>query len=271
MGILKTLTINGVTYNVTPVVPASSVTLLASAWKGDGDKYSQVVTIPGVTSHTKVDLQPTSEQLIEFHYKVLAFVAENDGGEVTVFAIGDKPMGDHTIQITKTEVEGTGKIRGNTVGTTMPRPNWNQTDRTKADYILKKPENFDVYAAWFDCLEHYITEGSFDEMVSAFDSGKIVTLSTVNPIGGVSCYYCVNYTPGGFYEYDGDILKFQLAGDDWVECLIVESNGKITITGTDLTVMKNDINGVKKDLKDLDTALDAIIEIQNSLIGGDGV
>jgi hypothetical protein len=61
MGIMKTLTINGTKYNVTPVVPASSVTLLASAWVSDGNAYSQVVEIPGVTSHTKVDLQPTSE------------------------------------------------------------------------------------------------------------------------------------------------------------------------------------------------------------------
>ena len=126
----------------------------------------------------------------------------------------------------------------------------------------------EVYTKWVDVLDMYISESDFAEMVSAFESGKIVTICATNPIGGVSCYYCVNYTPGGFYEYDGDILKFQRADDDWVECLIVESNGKITITGTDLTVMKNDINGVKKDLKDLDTALDAIIEIQNSLIGG---
>ncbi len=32
------------------------------------------------------------------------------------------------------------KIRGNTVGTTMPRPDWNQTDPTKANYILNKPD-----------------------------------------------------------------------------------------------------------------------------------
>ena len=140
MGILKTLTINGTTYSVTPVVPASSVTLLASAWVGDGESYSQVVAIPEVTAHTKIDLQPTSDQLAEFHYKVLSFVAENNGGVVTVYAIGDKPTGDHTIQITKTEVQGTGKIRGNTVGTSMPRPDWNQTDPTKADYIKNKPD-----------------------------------------------------------------------------------------------------------------------------------
>lgn len=119
MAILKTLTVNGVAYSVTPVVPASSVTLLASAWKGDGNAYSQVVEIPGVTPNTKVDLQPTSDQLVEFHYKDLAFVAENDGGTVTIYTVGDKPVNDHTIQVTKTEVEGTGKIRGNTVGTTL--------------------------------------------------------------------------------------------------------------------------------------------------------
>ena len=144
MAILKTLTVNGVTYSVTPVVPASSVTLLASAWEGDGDSYSQMVEIPGVTTHTKVDLQPTSDQLVEFHNKVLGFVAENDGGRVTVYAIGDRPTDDHTIQITRTEVEGTGKIRGNTVGTTMPRPDWNQTDPKKADYIRNKPNPVEI-------------------------------------------------------------------------------------------------------------------------------
>lgn len=139
MGQMRTLTINGEKYDIVPVVPASSVTLLASAWVADGDKYSQVVEVSGVTAHTKVDLQPTAEQLEEFHYKVLAFVTENDGGKVTVYSIGDKPENDHTIQITKTEVEGVGKIRGNTVGTTMPKPDWNQTDPKQADYIHNKP------------------------------------------------------------------------------------------------------------------------------------
>ena len=32
------------------------------------------------------------------------------------------------------------KIRGNTVGTTMPRPDWNQTNPAKADYIKNKPD-----------------------------------------------------------------------------------------------------------------------------------
>ena len=145
MSVMKTLTINNTTYRLASIVPTLSVDLLASAWVKDGKAYSQVVTVTGVTPHSKVDLQPTPEQLEEFHYKILAFVAENNGGVVTIYSIGDKPTGDHTIQVTLTEVEGTGKIRGNTVGTTMPIPDWHQTDPTRADFIKNKERVADIY------------------------------------------------------------------------------------------------------------------------------
>ena len=32
------------------------------------------------------------------------------------------------------------KIRGNTVGTTTPRPDWDQANPNRADYILNKPD-----------------------------------------------------------------------------------------------------------------------------------
>lgn len=136
MNRLKTLTVNGKTYEVASVKPAASVTLRANSWSGSGTSYSQVVAISDVTSSTKVDLQPTATQLTEFHHAVLALTTENDGGTVTVYAIGDKPTKDYTIQITKTEVNGVGKIRGNTVGTSMPRTDFNQTDSSKADYLV---------------------------------------------------------------------------------------------------------------------------------------
>ena len=80
------------------------ITLLASAWVSEEDYYTQVVTIEGVTENTKVDLQPSAEQLAIFHDKDIAFVTENDGGEVTVFAIGEKPTQNYTIQATLKEV-----------------------------------------------------------------------------------------------------------------------------------------------------------------------
>lgn len=86
------------------VARLSNVTLLASAWTGADSLYSQVVTIGGVTKYSKVDLLPSVEQLAIFHNKDVAFVTENEDGVVTVFAIGDKPTLDYTMQVSITEV-----------------------------------------------------------------------------------------------------------------------------------------------------------------------
>lgn len=80
------------------------VELLAANWEGEANLYSQVVSIEGVTENSQVDLTPSVEQLVVFYEKDLTFVTENDGGIVTVYAIGQKPENDYTIQVTITEV-----------------------------------------------------------------------------------------------------------------------------------------------------------------------
>lgn len=82
----------------------ANVTLRASSWKGAASPYYQVVTIAGVTPLSQVDLTPSIEQLAIFHDKDLAFVTENEDGVVTVYALGDKPQNDYTMQVTITEV-----------------------------------------------------------------------------------------------------------------------------------------------------------------------
>ena len=83
----------------------STVDLIASKWVDrSGNLHSQVVTINGVTENSQVDLTPSVEQLVVFYEKDLTFVTENDGGNVTVYAIGQKPENDYTIQVTITEV-----------------------------------------------------------------------------------------------------------------------------------------------------------------------
>lgn len=82
----------------------SEVALLADAWVGTDSLYSQVVSIDGVTANSQVDLTPSVEQLAIFYEKDLTFVTENVGGVVTVYAIGQKPQNDYTIQVTITEV-----------------------------------------------------------------------------------------------------------------------------------------------------------------------
>lgn len=80
------------------------ISLLANAWVGDSSPYSQVVAVEGVTENSQVDLTPSVEQLAIFHNKDLAFVTENEDGVVTVYAIGQKPENDYSIQVTITEV-----------------------------------------------------------------------------------------------------------------------------------------------------------------------
>lgn len=83
----------------------ADVDLLAENWFGEASPYSQVVDIDGITENSQVDLTPSIEQLVIFHEKDLGFVTENDNGVVTVYAIGQKPENDYTIQVTITEVD----------------------------------------------------------------------------------------------------------------------------------------------------------------------
>ncbi len=87
-----------------PAARVAYVTLPASAWTGENRLYSQVVTIDGITQYSQVDLKPSADQLTLFHEKDLAFATENEYGVVTVYAIGDKPTNDYTMQVSITEV-----------------------------------------------------------------------------------------------------------------------------------------------------------------------
>lgn len=45
------------------------------------------------------------------------------------------------------------KVIGNTTATPNPKPDWNQTDSTKADYIKNKPETATAESAGFMSAE----------------------------------------------------------------------------------------------------------------------
>lgn len=100
----------------------NDVTLLADAWVSEEDKrHSQIVEVKNVTNKSQVDLTPDVQQLEVFYEKDLTFVTKNLSSVVTVYAVGQKPTNDYTIQVTLTEVDvpdGTA-IWGITVGTPM--------------------------------------------------------------------------------------------------------------------------------------------------------
>ena len=68
----------------------------------------QVVQNDAFTQYSKVDLQPTVEQLAIFYEKDISFVTANVAGTVTVYCIGVKPSQNYVMQATITEVERNG-------------------------------------------------------------------------------------------------------------------------------------------------------------------
>lgn len=82
----------------------TNITLLAANWVGDSNPWRQVVTVNGVTSNSRVDLRATALQIVELQDNDIAFIAENDDGVITVYALGSKPDVDYIIQAEITEV-----------------------------------------------------------------------------------------------------------------------------------------------------------------------
>lgn len=88
----------------------ASVHIDSTQWKqaedGEDDRYYQVVTVQNavVTQNSKIDLQPSSDDLSIFHEKDLAFVAENWDGQVRIYCIGQLPQNSYDIPATVTEV-----------------------------------------------------------------------------------------------------------------------------------------------------------------------
>ena len=82
----------------------STITMYIDAWEGFDSLYSQVVACNGVNANSKLDLQPTPNQIVELQDAEISLMATNNNGVVTVYAIGDKPTVDYTMDVLITEV-----------------------------------------------------------------------------------------------------------------------------------------------------------------------
>ena len=82
----------------------TEISLPASKWTGSGSLYSQVVSIPGITETSQVNLTPTVTQMATFYEKDISFTTLNEDGVVTVYVIGQKPVNDYVIPASIVEV-----------------------------------------------------------------------------------------------------------------------------------------------------------------------
>lgn len=122
---------------------SSKLTVIYAAvadWKGGTSPYSQTVQVDGISLNSKVDIQISPEMLGLLYNQDITFTVENRGGEVTVFAVGDKPAVDCEFQATVSEIVAIGDadgsvIRGNTIATNAPRTDLNQDDPSGADFL----------------------------------------------------------------------------------------------------------------------------------------
>lgn len=178
-----------------------------------------------------------------------------EAGSVKLYGVNSK--GEQQMQTAATGVyASTLAMRGTGGALEVGAPTKGSHAATK-DYVDAAMGNTkpDVYAAEYDFASGTLYS-NFSEMVAAFQAGKIVTLSTVYPMGEKDCYYCVRYDTEETSGYEGACMIFQRAGVGYTESLYVVSDGTMHSAITNLG--------------NIEAALDGIIEIQNSLIGGDG-
>lgn len=86
------------------IIKTTEVFIPANAWKGAESPYSQAVTVNAVSVNSIVNLQPNADQIVMLCTSGIALATENDNGNVTIHAFGNKPETDMLIQATVKEV-----------------------------------------------------------------------------------------------------------------------------------------------------------------------
>ena len=83
---------------------AAQITLTAAGWTGTGP-FTQVVSLPGITSNSMVNIMPNADALEQMITdRVKSIFIENDEGTLTAIAVGNKPTAAITVGVYIAEV-----------------------------------------------------------------------------------------------------------------------------------------------------------------------
>jgi len=89
---------------VSTAVKLTQIELPAASWKGAASPFSQTVEVAGISTGSRVDLLPDAAQAEALCRGGIALLAGQDGGTVTVYALGHKPAEDLSLPAAITEV-----------------------------------------------------------------------------------------------------------------------------------------------------------------------
>ena len=91
--------------NNTAMTPRlTNVNIIASGWQGTSSPYFQRITCNGVNTKSMVELRPSPEQIEVLQEDEISLMAVNNDGLVTIYAIGDKPSYNITMQVIITDI-----------------------------------------------------------------------------------------------------------------------------------------------------------------------
>ena len=88
-------------------IKIASVSLPTASWTGlsiPANSWQQMITIPGTTAHSKLDIEPDPTTLATAMNEGFSLTIQNYHGNLTAYAVGVKPSQDLTIQVSITEV-----------------------------------------------------------------------------------------------------------------------------------------------------------------------
>jgi hypothetical protein len=131
------------------------------------------------------------------------------------------------------------KIIGNTVGTPLPKPNWNQNDPTKVDYIKNKPFGEEADGVIKTLDEQYIPDSiartsDVDDKFSTLVGDTPVSTQINEAISGIDT------------EVSWNDLKDKPFGEEFEESGVIIPKNTVITNGY---IYETDYSGFGKDLK----------------------
>lgn len=82
------------------------ITVVADSWveSENGEYFTQSVAVPNATVNSRIDLDPSPEQIIQLINESVSMFISNENGAIKAYALGSAPSTDMTFKIRISEV-----------------------------------------------------------------------------------------------------------------------------------------------------------------------